>query len=219
MTSANSAATSSPRRSAAPSTLINSGASLLEPGEDEDSCACRRPCSARSSVSDRLQRLLDAIRQSRTSTQTVAIRSSSAMPTVDTSASTQLPTAMRSMVDSSAPSARRWWASWANVGSTSALRRSGSINRVPGWPASRTGKVISVSSSAVLSSIRRHRYLRGDARRPCGDGQSRPGAPRSSVRAAMLAQRSIIICGGVGAGKTTLLRAVAVFDILVMSGS
>ena len=57
-------------------------------------------------------------------------------------------------------------------------------------------------------SIRRHRYLRITP-----DDLVEMGtldlALRHFVRAAMLATKSCIICGGTGAGKTTLLRAVA----------
>jgi pilus assembly protein CpaF len=57
-------------------------------------------------------------------------------------------------------------------------------------------------------SIRRHRYLRITP-----DDLVEMGtldlALRHFVRAAMLAKKSCIICGGTGAGKTTLLRAVA----------
>ncbi|MDA8356549.1 MAG: ATPase, T2SS/T4P/T4SS family [Actinomycetota bacterium] len=57
-------------------------------------------------------------------------------------------------------------------------------------------------------SIRRHRYLRVTP-----DDLVRLGtldlALRAFLRAAMLARKSVIICGGTGAGKTTLLRAMA----------
>jgi len=57
-------------------------------------------------------------------------------------------------------------------------------------------------------SIRRHRYLR-----VIPDDLIAMGtldlALREFVRAAMLAKKSCIICGGIGAGKTTLLRAMA----------
>ncbi len=57
-------------------------------------------------------------------------------------------------------------------------------------------------------SIRRHRYLRVTP-----DDLVHLGtldlALRELLRAAMLARKSVIICGGTGAGKTTLLRAMA----------
>ena len=57
-------------------------------------------------------------------------------------------------------------------------------------------------------SIRRHRYLRVTPDDLVEMG-TLDKALRSFCRAAMLARRSCIICGGVGAGKTTLLRAMA----------
>ena len=72
---------------------------------------------------------------------------------------------------------------------------------------SRLAAVISVSSRPCLS-IRRHRYLRVTPDDLVEMG-SLDLALREFFRAAMLARRSIIICGGVGAGKTTLLRAIA----------
>ena len=72
---------------------------------------------------------------------------------------------------------------------------------------SRLAAVISVSSRPCLS-IRRHRYLRVTPDDLMEMG-SLDLALREFFRAAMLARRSIIICGGVGAGKTTLLRAIA----------
>lgn len=72
---------------------------------------------------------------------------------------------------------------------------------------SRLAAIFSVSSRPCLS-IRRHRYLRVTP-----DDLVELGtldlALREFFRAAMLARRSLVICGGVGAGKTTLLRAIA----------
>jgi pilus assembly protein CpaF len=72
---------------------------------------------------------------------------------------------------------------------------------------SRLFALMSVSARPCLS-IRRHRYLRVTA-----DDLMKLGtldlALREFVRAAMLARKSCIICGGTGAGKTTLLRAMA----------
>jgi pilus assembly protein CpaF len=72
---------------------------------------------------------------------------------------------------------------------------------------SRLAAVISVSSRPCLS-IRRHRYLRVTPDDLVEMG-SLDLALREFFRAAMLAKRSLIICGGVGAGKTTMLRAIA----------
>ncbi len=72
---------------------------------------------------------------------------------------------------------------------------------------SRLFALMAVAARPCLS-IRRHRYLRITA-----DDLVRLGtldlALREFVRAAMLARKSCIICGGTGAGKTTLLRAMA----------
>jgi pilus assembly protein CpaF len=72
---------------------------------------------------------------------------------------------------------------------------------------SRLFALMAVSARPCLS-IRRHRYLRVTP-----DDLVKLGtldlALREFVRAAMLAHKSCIICGGTGAGKTTLLRAVA----------
>jgi Flp pilus assembly CpaF family ATPase len=72
---------------------------------------------------------------------------------------------------------------------------------------SRLFALMAVAAKPCLS-IRRHRYLRITP-----DDLVRLGtldlALREFVRAAMLAKKSCIICGGTGAGKTTLLRAMA----------
>ena len=72
---------------------------------------------------------------------------------------------------------------------------------------SRLFALMAVAARPCLS-IRRHRYLRITA-----DDLVRLGTLdhclREFVRAAMLARKSCIICGGTGAGKTTLLRAMA----------
>jgi Flp pilus assembly CpaF family ATPase len=72
---------------------------------------------------------------------------------------------------------------------------------------SRLFALMAVSARPCVS-IRRHRYLRVTP-----DDLVKLGtldlALREFVRAAMLAHKSCIICGGTGAGKTTLLRAVA----------
>jgi pilus assembly protein CpaF len=72
---------------------------------------------------------------------------------------------------------------------------------------SRLFALMAVSARPCVS-IRRHRYLRVTA-----DDLMKLGtldlALREFVRAAMLARKSCIICGGTGAGKTTLLRAMA----------
>ena len=72
---------------------------------------------------------------------------------------------------------------------------------------SRLFALMAVSARPCLS-IRRHRYLRVTP-----DDLVKLGtldlALREFVRAAMLAHKSCIICGGTGAGKTTLLRAMA----------
>ena len=72
---------------------------------------------------------------------------------------------------------------------------------------SRLFALMAVAARPCLS-IRRHRYLRVTA-----DDLVRLGtldlALREFVRAAILARKSCIICGGTGAGKTTLLRAMA----------
>jgi pilus assembly protein CpaF len=57
-------------------------------------------------------------------------------------------------------------------------------------------------------SIRRHRYLRVTPDDLIAKGTLDLGL-REFLRAAMLAKKSCIICGGIGAGKTTLLRAMA----------
>ena len=57
-------------------------------------------------------------------------------------------------------------------------------------------------------SIRRHRYLRIAPDELVAMG-TLDLALREFLRAAMLARKSCIICGGTGAGKTTLLRAMA----------
>ncbi|MDA8062377.1 MAG: ATPase, T2SS/T4P/T4SS family, partial [Actinomycetota bacterium] len=72
---------------------------------------------------------------------------------------------------------------------------------------SRLFALMAVSARPCVS-IRRHRYLRVTL-----DDLVRLGtldiALRELLRAAMLARKSVIICGGTGAGKTTLLRAMA----------
>ena len=72
---------------------------------------------------------------------------------------------------------------------------------------SRLFALMAVSARPSVS-IRRHRYLRVTA-----DDLVKMGtldlALREFLRAAMLARKSCIICGGTGAGKTTLLRAMA----------
>ena len=72
---------------------------------------------------------------------------------------------------------------------------------------SRLFALMAVSARPCVS-IRRHRYLRVTP-----DDLMEMGtldmALREFVRAAMLAKKSCIICGGTGAGKTTLLRAMA----------
>ena len=72
---------------------------------------------------------------------------------------------------------------------------------------SRLFALMAVAARPCLS-IRRHRYLR-----VTGDDLVHLGTLdlglREFVRAAMLARKSCIICGGTGAGKTTLLRAMA----------
>lgn len=72
---------------------------------------------------------------------------------------------------------------------------------------SRLFAVMALSARPSLS-IRRHRYLRVNP-----DDLVEMGtldlALREFVRAAMLAKKSCIICGGIGSGKTTLLRAMA----------
>ena len=72
---------------------------------------------------------------------------------------------------------------------------------------SRLFALMAVSARPCLS-IRRHRYLRVTADDLMKLGTLDPGL-REFVRAAMLARKSCIICGGTGAGKTTLLRAMA----------
>jgi Flp pilus assembly CpaF family ATPase len=72
---------------------------------------------------------------------------------------------------------------------------------------SRLFAVMAVTARPALS-IRRHRYLRVTPDDLVEMG-TLDTALRSFCRAAMLAKRSCIICGGVGAGKTTLLRAMA----------
>ncbi|MGH8995122.1 MAG: CpaF family protein, partial [Acidimicrobiales bacterium] len=72
---------------------------------------------------------------------------------------------------------------------------------------SRLFALMAVAARPCLS-IRRHRYLRITP-----DDLVKMGtldvALRDFVRAAMLARKSCVICGGTGAGKTTLLRAMA----------
>ncbi|HUA96286.1 MAG TPA: ATPase, T2SS/T4P/T4SS family [Acidimicrobiales bacterium] len=72
---------------------------------------------------------------------------------------------------------------------------------------SRLFALMAVSARPCLS-IRRHRYLRVTADDLMKLGTLDLGL-REFVRAAMLAHKSCIICGGTGAGKTTLLRAMA----------
>jgi Flp pilus assembly CpaF family ATPase len=72
---------------------------------------------------------------------------------------------------------------------------------------SRLFALMAVSARPCLS-IRRHRYLRVTADDLMKLGTLDLGL-REFVRAAMLARKSCIICGGTGAGKTTLLRAMA----------
>ncbi len=72
---------------------------------------------------------------------------------------------------------------------------------------SRLFALMAVAARPCLS-IRRHRYLRITADDLVAMGTV-DVALREFVRAAMLAKKSCIICGGTGAGKTTLLRAMA----------
>ncbi len=72
---------------------------------------------------------------------------------------------------------------------------------------SRLFALMAVSARPCLS-IRRHRYLRVTADDLVMLGTLDLGL-REFVRAAMLARKSCVICGGTGAGKTTLLRAMA----------
>jgi Flp pilus assembly CpaF family ATPase len=72
---------------------------------------------------------------------------------------------------------------------------------------SRLFALMAVAARPCLS-IRRHRYLRITPDDLVAMGTV-DVALREFVRAAMLARKSCIICGGTGAGKTTLLRAMA----------
>ena len=72
---------------------------------------------------------------------------------------------------------------------------------------SRLFALMAVAARPCLS-IRRHRYLRITPDDLVAMGTV-DVALREFVRAAMLAKKSCIICGGTGAGKTTLLRAMA----------
>lgn len=72
---------------------------------------------------------------------------------------------------------------------------------------SRLFALMAVAARPCLS-IRRHRYLRITPDDLVSMG-TLDIALRDFVRAAMLAKKSCIICGGTGAGKTTLLRAIA----------
>ena len=72
---------------------------------------------------------------------------------------------------------------------------------------SRLFALMAVAARPCLS-IRRHRYLRITPDDLVKMGTLDIGL-RHFLRAAMLAKKSCIICGGTGAGKTTLLRAVA----------
>ncbi|HET9126463.1 MAG TPA: ATPase, T2SS/T4P/T4SS family [Propionibacteriaceae bacterium] len=72
---------------------------------------------------------------------------------------------------------------------------------------SRLFALMAVAARPCLS-IRRHRYLRITPDDLIAMGTV-DVALREFVRAAMLARKSCIICGGTGAGKTTLLRAMA----------
>jgi Flp pilus assembly CpaF family ATPase len=72
---------------------------------------------------------------------------------------------------------------------------------------SRLFAVMALSARPCLS-IRRHRYLRVSPDDLVEMG-TLDRVLREFVRAAMLAKKSCIICGGIGAGKTTLLRAMA----------
>ena len=72
---------------------------------------------------------------------------------------------------------------------------------------SRLFALMAVAARPCLS-IRRHRYLRITPDDLVAMG-TMDVALREFVRAAMLARKSCIICGGTGAGKTTLLRAMA----------
>jgi pilus assembly protein CpaF len=72
---------------------------------------------------------------------------------------------------------------------------------------SRLFALMAVAARPCLS-IRRHRYLRITPDDLVKLGTLDLGL-REFLRAAMLARKSCIICGGTGAGKTTLLRAMA----------
>ena len=72
---------------------------------------------------------------------------------------------------------------------------------------SRLFALMAVAARPCLS-IRRHRYLKITPDDLVAMGTI-DIALREFVRAAMLARKSCIICGGTGAGKTTLLRAMA----------
>lgn len=72
---------------------------------------------------------------------------------------------------------------------------------------SRLFALMAVAARPCLS-IRRHRYLRITPDNLVKLGTLDLGL-REFLRAAMLARKSCIICGGTGAGKTTLLRAMA----------
>jgi pilus assembly protein CpaF len=72
---------------------------------------------------------------------------------------------------------------------------------------SRLFALMAVAARPCLS-IRRHRYLKITPDDLVAMG-TMDIALRGFVRAAMLAKKSCVICGGTGAGKTTLLRAVA----------
>jgi pilus assembly protein CpaF len=72
---------------------------------------------------------------------------------------------------------------------------------------SRLFALMAVAARPCLS-IRRHRYLRITPDDLIGMG-TLDLALREFLRAAMLARKSCIICGGAGVGKTTLLRAMA----------
>ena len=72
---------------------------------------------------------------------------------------------------------------------------------------SRLFALMAVAARPCLS-IRRHRYLKITPDDLVAMGTI-DIALREFVRAAMLAKKSCIICGGTGAGKTTLLRAIA----------
>ncbi len=72
---------------------------------------------------------------------------------------------------------------------------------------SRLFAVMAVTARPAVA-VRRHRYLKVSPDDLVGLG-TMDLAVRELVRAAMLARKSVIICGGTGVGKTTCLRAIA----------